>query len=57
MVSKFPVFDARSEVGMPHIIPKSYSYSNLFISIGEYSTFFKEKLGYGPIENSMENLV
>jgi len=57
MVSEYPVFDTRSEVGMPHIIPKSYCYTNLIISIGEYSTFFKEKIGYGPIENSMENLV
>jgi hypothetical protein len=24
MVSEYPVFDTRYEVGMPHIIPKSY---------------------------------
>ena len=57
MVAKCPVFDTRSEVGMPHVIPKSYCYTNLLISTGEYSTFFKEKIGYGPIENSMENHV
>ena len=57
MVSKYPVFDTRSKVGMLHIIPKSYCQTNLLISIGEYSTFFKEKIGYGPTENSMENLV
>jgi hypothetical protein len=42
MVSEYPVFDTRSEVGMPHITPKSYYYTNLLILIGEYSTFFKE---------------
>jgi hypothetical protein len=57
MVSEYPVFDTRSEVGMPDIIPKSYCYTNLLTSVREYSTFFKENIGYGTIENSMENLV
>lgn len=57
MVSEYPVFDTRSEVGMSDIIPKSYCYTNLLISVGEYSTFFKENIGYGRIENSIENLV
>jgi len=57
MVSEYPVFDTRSEVGMSDIIPKSYCYTNLLISVGEYSTFFKENIGYGPNENSIENLV
>jgi len=56
MVSKYPVFDTRSEVSMPHVIPKSYCNTTPLVIIGEYSTFFKEKIGYGPIEISMENL-
>lgn len=57
MMSKYPVYDTSSEVDIPHINPKSYCYTNLLISVGEYCTFFKEKIGYVPIENSMENLV
>lgn len=57
MVIECPLSDTKSEVGTPHINPKSYCYTNLLTSIGEYSTFFKEKIGYGPTENSMENLV